>query len=712
MLTDNRSDTQNIDLLDLVFELLRNKRQIAIITAASMLAFAIYAFCATPVYRANMLIQVDESSSQTLLNRITDNMMGDTQHAATEIGLLQSRMVLGNVSKSLGMLTDIKPNGFFDRLLWREADNVPAPVAIPTLEVPPEYINVPLAFRVVTPDSWTLTLPEGETLSGHLNQLVKQHGVTLRVTRIAAQPDSEFTVTRLYELDVVNGLLQRLTIGDVGKESGLLSVQLTGSSKLHIVRVLNAIGQFYLEQGLARKAEETTKRLKFVDDLLPGIDKRLNDAIASLRDFQQQNESVDMSLEAKAALDTTTALQTQLNDVLFRKAEISKLYTPGHPVSRSLAEKETVLKKQLSQLNNTISTMPRKQQEILKLTRDVQTSQEIYTQMLTRRQELQIMQASTVNNARIVDPAVAETRAIAPKKALLCMLGMLFGLMVSCGWVLFKKAMRNALSSPAIIEETGLEVLAMVPVSKWLRDQNRKISSKMRLRSRTLLAKENSADIAVEAIRNLRTSITLGQRHKSDSIIVVTSAISGAGKSFIASNLAAVLAQADKRVLLIDADLRCGTQHNLLACAQTPGLAEVLHGKLSFQDALRDGPEAGMKVLTCGQYLTRSSELLMHSALADGLSWARVHFDYVIIDTPPVLPITDAVILAKQAGRVIMVAGYHKESQQEFVQAVKRFENNGVTLFGAVLNGIESDSQYGYRYDAFHYGTPPSEPVS
>src|SRR5690606_15374684 len=105
----------------------------------------------------------------------------------------------------------------------------------------------------------------------------------------------------------------------------LLSVQLTGSSKLHIVRVLNAIGQFYLEQGLARKAEETTKRLKFVDDLLPGIDKRLNDAIASLRDFQQQNESVDMSLEAKAALDTTTALQTQLNDVLFRKAEISKL---------------------------------------------------------------------------------------------------------------------------------------------------------------------------------------------------------------------------------------------------------------------------------------------------------------------------------------------------------------------------------------------------
>lgn len=708
MVSDNRTDKPDIDLLELIAELLRHKIQIAAITLASIVLFTLYALCASPVYRANMLIQVDETSSQNLLDRITDNMVGDSQHSATEIGLLQSRMVLGKVSESLGMLTDVKPSGFLARL-FSGRDGARSALTVGAFAVPAEYINVPLTLQVTGPDRYQLTLPEGETLTGRVNQPLRKGELSLLVTHINAEPDSEYTITHLYELDVVESLLKQLKISDVGKESGLLSVQLTGKDKVQIARTLNAIGRYYLEQGLARKAEETTKRLQFVDDLLPDIEKRLNDAIASLRDFQQQNESVDMSLEAKTALDTTSALQTQLNEVMFRRAEMSKLYTPGHPMSRSLAEKEAVLKKQLSQLNRNISTMPRKQQEILKLTRDVQTNQEIYTQMLTRRQELQIMKASTVNNARIVDPAVAETRPVAPKKSLLCIMGMLLGLMASCGWVMFKKAMRNGLHSAADIEESGVEVLAMVPVSKWLKQQNQKISRKLQVRSCTLLAKENSTDVSVEAIRNLRTSITLGLARKSDAIIAVSSATTGVGKSFVASNLAVVLAQANKRVLLIDADLRCGTQHHLLSCPQKPGLSEVLNGRASFQDALRDGPEPGMKVLPCGQYVNRSSELLMHSALTDGLRWASNQFDYVIIDTPPVLPITDAVILGKQAGRVILVAGYNKESQQEFALAVKRFEGNGVPLFGAVLNGIEPDTHYGYRYETFQYGSTQAE---
>ena len=197
MQSDNRTDKPDIDLLELIAELLRHKIQIAAITLTSILLFTLYAFCASPVYRANMLIQVDETSSQNLLDRITDNMVGDSQHSATEIGLLQSRMVLGKVSESLGMLTDVKPSGFLARL-FSGRDDARSALTVGAFAVPAEYINVPLTLRVIGPERYQLTLPEGETLTGRVNQPLRKGELSLLVTHINAEPDSEYTITHLY----------------------------------------------------------------------------------------------------------------------------------------------------------------------------------------------------------------------------------------------------------------------------------------------------------------------------------------------------------------------------------------------------------------------------------------------------------------------------------------------------------------------------------
>lgn len=707
MLSKNRFDNQEIDLVGILYELLRNKYTILIITSVFAGFFMLYALVATPIYRGNMLLQVDDTMNQSVLTRMTDSLIGDSNHTSTEIGLLKSRSVLGRVSQELGLLVKVSPEGFFARF-FKPAE---PELVIDSMDVSPEYLNVPLSLRVIGPEEYELRLPDAKTLRGSVNRTLQSNGITLNVSHLNAAPGRTFNVTRLYDLDVVNSLLGRLNVADVGKESGLLSVQLTGNDKQLITVILNSIGRYYLEQGLIRKAEETTKQLEFIDELLPGIEKRLNDAIISLRSFQQENESVDMSLEAKAALDTATSLQTQLNEVMFRKAETSKLYTRDHPISRSLAEKETVLKKQLSKLNGSISNMPRKQQEILKLTRDVQSNQEIYTQMLTRRQELQIMKASTVNNARVVDPAVTETQAIAPKKAMLCIMGGLLGFILACSWVLFNKMMRSTIQSPSMIEDAGIELLAMIPVSKWLSRHNRKTADKESSPSTVLLATDKRDDISLEAIRNLRTSMTLMQTRKMDSIIAISSATAAVGKSFVVSNLAVLLAQAHKRVLVIDADMRCGTQHRLLSCEQAPGLSQVLKGKLSFGSALQKGPEEGLMLLSCGNYVDSSSELLMNDILATGLAKAAEHFDYIIIDTPPVLPVMDAAIIGRLVGGMILVAGYNKESMQEFTWAVNRFESNDIPLYGAVLNGIELQSLQGYSHGAFQYNSLKNEHV-
>ncbi|GAB7271926.1 hypothetical protein DZS_33200 [Dickeya ananatis] len=234
--------------------------------------------------------------------------------------------------------------------------------------------------------------------------------------------------------------------------------------------------------------------------------------------------------------------------------------------------------------------MPKTQQEIVRLTRDVNVGQEVYVQLMNKQQELSINKASTVGNVRIIDPAVVQLKPVKPKKTLVIVLAAMLGGVAAIGFVLLKTLLHRGIESPEQLEELGINVYASVPLSEWQQKKDREFAGKNRkrnARSDSLLAVGNPADLAIEAIRSLRTSLHFAMMEAKNNVLMISGASPGIGKSFISANLGAVIAQAGQRVLIVDCDMRKGYAHHLMGSTPERGLSDVLSGQIEAQQALR-----------------------------------------------------------------------------------------------------------------------------
>ncbi len=366
-------------------------------------------------------------------------------------------------------------------------------------------------------------------------------------------------------------------------------------------------------------------------------------------------------------------------------------------------EKKALLLKERDRLNTRISNMPKTQQEILSLTRDVQSGQEVYMLLLNKQQELSINKASTVGNVRIIDTAVAEKRPIAPKKALIVIISTVLGLFACVAFCLLRKVCHNGIESSEQIENLGLNVYATIPVSSWLKDKNQRLAKNKRktIRSVNLLAKDNPTDLSVESIRSLRTSLHFAMMQADNNILLISGATPEVGKTFVSCNLAAVIAQSDKKVLLIDADLRKGQVHHVIGCSEKDGLSDVLIGSKILLEVVKKTEIKNLDFISRGKIPPNPSELLMNANFKHLMVWAGSQYDIVIIDTPPVLAVSDACIAAKYAGTTMLVARFQKNTLKEMEVSAKRFAQNNLTINGVIFNGVEKRASNYYEYGSY-----------
>ncbi|WP_404655643.1 polysaccharide biosynthesis tyrosine autokinase, partial [Raoultella ornithinolytica] len=470
-------------------------------------------------------------------------------------------------------------------------------------------------------------------------------------------------------------------------------------------KILTVISRIYLDQNIERKSAEAAKSLDFLDKQLPEIRVALDDSESKLNLYRQKKDSVDLSLEAKSVLDTVVQLDAQLNELTFREAEISKLYTKEHPSYRALLEKRKTLEDQKKKLGGKITSLPQTQQEILKLTRDVQVNQEIYMQLLNKKQELSISKASTVGNIRIIDPAVTNPDPIAPQGLLIIVMMTILGGVFSVIYVLINVLLHKGIQSAEQLEELGMNVYASVPLSEEQYSKNNKTKVHQKI-VRGILAVDNPADLTIEAIRSLRTSLHFATMEAVNNIIMISGANPGIGKSFISTNLAAVVAQANIRVLLVDADMRRGELHKDFSLDMRNGLSDLLTGKSNYEQAVVHTSVKNLDFIPRGQVPPNPSELLMRKQFSDLLNWANENYDLVIIDTPPVFAVTDPVIIGKHAGTNFLVALFETNTVKEVDAARRRFENNGIHINGIILNGVvkRATNKYGtYGYYQYSY---------
>ncbi|HCD7559440.1 TPA: tyrosine-protein kinase, partial [Klebsiella pneumoniae] len=217
-----------------------------------------------------------------------------------------------------------------------------------------------------------------------------------------------------------------------------------------------------------RQAAQDAKSLDFLNRQLPIVREDLDSAEDKLNAYRRQKDSVDLSLEAKSVLDQIVNVDNQLNELTFKEAEISQLYKKEHPTYKALLEKRNTLEKEKGRLNKQVSAMPSTQQEILKLSRDVESGRAVYMQLLNRQQELSIAKSSAIGNVRIIDQAVTEPKPVQPRKLLGILIGILSGAFLSVALIILKISLRRGIESPEDLENIGINVYANVPVSEWL----------------------------------------------------------------------------------------------------------------------------------------------------------------------------------------------------------------------------------------------------
>ncbi|MGN9798157.1 polysaccharide biosynthesis tyrosine autokinase [Klebsiella pneumoniae] len=704
------NDADEIDLGRLLGELVDHRKLIIAVTSLFTLCALIYALFATPIYQADALIQVEQKQANAILSNLSQMLPDSQPQSEPEIALLKSRMILGKTVDDLNLQAVIKPKYFpiFGRGWQRLSGKKDGELVVSRLYLPTsEDIDVPKVELTVKDNEHFVVKGDDFTFNGKVGELLDDKGISIKVDKIDAEPGSKFTISYITRLEAITKLQEVLSVADQGKDTGILVLSITGDNPELITNIIDSISNNYLSQNIARQAAQDAKSLEFLSNQLPKVRNDLDVAEDKLNEYRRKNDSVDLSLEAKSVLEQIVNVDNQLNDLTFRESEISQLYTKEHPNYKALMEKRKTLQEEKAKLNKRVSVMPETQQEILRLSRDVESGRAVYMQLLNRQQELNIAKSSAIGNVRIIDNAVAQTKPVKPKKIVIILIGFIFGSVVAIGIVLLRVFLRRGIESPEQLEELGINVYASIPVSEaFANNAVKKASWKNKNYDikQAFLAVENPADLAIEAIRGLRTSLHFAMMESRNNILMISGASPNAGKTFVSTNLAAVIAQSGKKVLFIDTDMRKAYTHNLFNVENTKGLSDILSGKMTVERAIQPLSMAGFDFIARGAVPPNPAELLMHKNFDALLSWASQNYEIVVLDTPPILAVTDAAIIGNYVGTTLLVARFEQNTAKEIEVSVRRFEQSGVIVKGCILNGIikKASSYYSYGYN--HYG--------
>jgi tyrosine-protein kinase Etk/Wzc len=731
--TNLAQQAQEIDLMALFGALLDRKYFIIGLTTLFMFVGVVYAMLSTPVYQATAMIQVEDSGSSVPGLDDMAGMFESTSTAVTEIELLKSRSVIGEAVDTLKLDVIAEPNLFpfiGSRSFRKFAPINDGDLAEPSFgassyawggetidvfrfDVPKSAIGI--EFTLVALDNNAVALLNGDgeqILKGKVGQELTSSKFSLTVRTLHARPGTEFTITRQDRLNTILDLQAAIGASEKGKDSGIIDLSLQSDNPSYAEKVLDKVAAIYVRRNVERNSAEAQKSLEFLEVQLPEIKKQLEFAEQRFNDYQIKRQSINITLETQGVLEQVVKLETKLQELQLKRLEMGRKFKKDHPTYQGLVEQISAVNDQKKQLVGEVGNLPETQQELLRLKRDVEVSNEIYTMLLGKTQELDIVRAGTVGNVRIIDSAEVNTsKPVKPKKALIVLMATMLGGMLAIAIVLVQKAMHRGVEDPSEIEAIGLPVYASVPYSEY---QNKLMSftksgkAKAAAKAKSILAIDNPADLSIEALRSLRTSLHFAMMEAKNNIIAISGPSPGVGKSFISVNLAAVLAQSGKTVLIIDADMRKGYLQTQFGLKWDDGLSDYLSGRLTLDQVTKATKVDGLSVITRGQIPPNPSELLMHSNFSKLVEEVSAAYDLVIIDTPPILAVTDPAIVSAHTGTTLLVVRFGQNHLREIELTRNRFEQNGIDVKGVVFNGVvkKASNAYGqYGYYNYEYAS-------
>ncbi|TWI56593.1 tyrosine-protein kinase Etk/Wzc [Pseudomonas duriflava] len=686
-----------------------------------------YAILATPMYSSNAMLQIEEKKGVTRLTEPSSGMPPPLPEAVTEIELLKSRLVIGNTVKNLHLDVVVSPKyfpifgGYIARNFTPETEGeIAAPLLglnsfawggedleIAELRVPDSELDKPMVLKVEENNSFTLFDEDNQILlHGTLGEPVEQNGYFIEVSKLQARPGTEFNVVKKRLSKTIQEYQGRISAGERGKQSGILSVALQDPDPLRAQRIVQEVIDLYVAQNIDRNAAESTQSLEFLRSQIPSVKKELEDAQAALNEYQTSRRSVDIDSETKGVLDQIVTLDGQISELNLKRVEMSRKFTSQHPAYQALLGQMNQLEAEKNKLEKRVGNLPSTQQELLRLKRDVDVTSQTYTLMMNKVQELDVIRAGTVGSVRIIDNANANVDdAASPNKPLIVVAALILGCLVGLAFVYTRHSLKRGVETPEAIEQMGLPVYASIPYSKNQSDSEKLFGNKgsRKIGESALLSIAHPTDLSTEALRSLRTSLHFAMIEAKNNVLMISGPSPDVGKSFVSSNLAAVIAESGQRVLLIDADMRKGYLHKVFNLKQKDGLSDLLSNRIAVSDAIKKTEVDMLDFMSCGQFPPNPSELLMSHRFTTVLKQLGDLYDIVIIDTPPILAVTEAAIIGAHVGTSLIVARFGLNSVKELEATKRRFDLNGVPLKGVILNAVERRASNYSSYGNYQY---------
>ena len=654
-----------------------------------------------PVYQVDALLQIESKNNKGagMMGEL-GNLFASSSPAETEMELIKSRQVMGAAVEKMRLDLSAEPLNKLDRLLHQEGRIDLMNFSYNKDLLPSDFRDEP--WHLVAKDSLgnfdLYDYKDSLVLSGEVGKtyhfVYAGDSASFGIFKAEVREGQDFAISKYKRLDAIAKFRSAFDVKEKGKKTGILEFSYQDIYPDRGVEVLNEVASSYLRQNVEERNAEAQKTLEFLEKQLPDVKAQMDSSLLNLNSYRNRVGSVDINAETQLVLQRRMRLQQDILALQQKKQEAIRLFHAEHPTVKTLEDQENALKRELAGTSSEVKKLPATQQEVLKLQNEVELTKVMYTSLLNNIQQLRLVSAGEVGSVRIVDFAEQVTKPTKPKKrVILCFalfIGFLFGAMI----VSIKSKFSSGVKSSSFIEkETGFTVYAKVP----------KGNPKGTKGTRPLAVVEPD-DIAVESLRALRSSLEFSMMDEGGSVIGVSGLIPGVGKSFVSVNLAALFAGLGKRVLLIDADLRKGRLHKEFGIKRSNGLSQVLLREVKVEDVVFKTEVENLFVMPCGNVPANPAELLGSKHYAELIERFKNDYDLVIVDTPPIMLVTDAALACRVAAQIVMVIEYNKHSIEAIKDGMAQIlKGNSSAHASIVINKYEHSRTegYGYKYGKY-----------
>lgn len=720
-------DDDNIDLLALLLVILRSWKIILLFVLLGFVIGMLYSRTLNPIFEAQALIEVEKKKEQGLSalggSDIADLISAGDSSIQKEAELINSRMILRPVidllhldirleDPEIGILDKIKNNSVNAQVSISEGvalKTADGQVQISQFNVAPEYLNKPFSLVRLNKGNRFVLSNGFDDFKGQLGEAHRFMGlegfIEIKVNDLPINGHT-INITKQQVFTATDNITTDLIVEERGKQTGIMELTLTGTNQQQVTLTLKQIIQSYINNKKLTESEETINTLSFMEKQLPELKQKLENSEAIFNEFRQKYRTIDIGQEAALLVGEKSQIDSQLNELKLKKADLTTYYTEEHPLIVQINEQFEVLNNRKKEIDSKVSALPSMQREFLKLSEDTSINREIYLAMLKSYEQLKIVKAGQVSDVRIIDLPISTYNVVAPNKPLIVILATTVGFMLGMLFSLVRSFFRNVVKHSKRLEKvTGIPVIATIPyfLSRRKLPKNKKVSVR-------LLNYNDYKSSTYEAMISLRTKLIFsnieeGKAKQRAKVVLITGESDGVGKSFICANLTEVFAQLDKRILIIDTDLRQGGLHNIFDIERNVGLSDYLIQKnmdpqenIVASSFIHSSNLEYVDLMPKGQNVQNSNSLLSMDKFRLLMLDLGNYYDYIFIDSPSVLTTSDTLIISQYVDSVLLVTRYNYSVEEQLLNAVNKLNKANVSVDGIILNAVKQGAISKYRH--------------